>query len=150
MAGSMCFQVRMPRSAATARTKHPEKTAVVAISQSRMCARDSAITSWPGCVCRRMAIWLPMVPEGTNKAASRPNFSAARCSSKLTVGSSPYTSSPTSAAAIAARIWAVGRVTVSERRSIMDGIAIYSPFSNFTPCSTIFSGLSSIALLRLG
>jgi predicted nicotinamide N-methyase len=36
----------------------------------------------------------------------------------LTVGSSPYWSSPTAAAAIAARIAAVGRVTVSERRSI--------------------------------
>ena len=34
------------------------------------------------------------------------------------VGSSPYWSSPTGAAAIAARIASVGRVTVSERRSI--------------------------------
>jgi len=33
-----------------------ENTAVVAISQSRMCARDSAITSWPGCVSSRIAI----------------------------------------------------------------------------------------------
>ena len=38
---------------------------------------------------------------------------------RLTVGSSPYWSSPTGAAAIAERIAAVGRVTVSERRSIV-------------------------------
>jgi hypothetical protein len=38
--------------------------------------------------------------------------------SRLIVGSSPYWSSPTGAAAIAARISGVGRVTVSERRSI--------------------------------
>ena len=37
---------------------------------------------------------------------------------RFTVGSSPYTSSPTSAAAIAIRISGVGRVTVSDRKSI--------------------------------
>ena len=37
---------------------------------------------------------------------------------RRTVGSSPYTSSPTSAEAIAARMASVGRVTVSLRRSI--------------------------------
>src|SRR5208337_1694833 len=119
MADSMCFHVRMPPSAGTARIRQPEKTAVVAISKSRMWARDSAITSCPGCVSKRIAIWLPMVPVGTNSAASRPNTSAARRSSRLTVGSSPYTSSPTSAAAMAARISGVGRVTVSERRSMI-------------------------------
>ena len=41
-----------------------------------------------------------------------------RASSALTVGSSPATSSPTSAAAIAARMAGVGLVTVSLRRSI--------------------------------
>src|SRR5690606_12982636 len=40
-----------------------------------------------------------------------------RSCNALTVGSSPYTSSPTSAASIAARIAGVGRVTVSLRRS---------------------------------
>ena len=39
-------------------------------------------------------------------------------SSRLTVGSSPKTSSPTSASAMARRMAGVGRVTVSERRSI--------------------------------
>ena len=42
---------------------------------------------------------------------------AASASSAMTVGSSPQTSSPTSASAIARRISGVGRVTVSERRS---------------------------------
>jgi hypothetical protein len=36
-----------------------------------------------------MAIWLPMVPLGTKMAASRAKISAARCSSRLMVGSSP-------------------------------------------------------------
>ena len=45
-----------------------------------------------------------------------------RSCSALTVGSSPNWSSPTSAAAIAARMGAVGRVTVSERRSITSAI----------------------------
>src|SRR5688572_6511885 len=63
-----------------------------------------------------------MVPEGTNSARSLPSSSATRSSSARTLGSSPYTSSPTSAAAITRRISAVGRVTVSERKSIT-GIA---------------------------
>src|SRR5436309_1841534 len=44
--------------------------------------------------------------------------SAQRASSLLTVGSSPYQSSPTSASAMARRIRSEGLVTVSERRSI--------------------------------
>src|SRR6185312_5175444 len=64
-----------------------------------------------------MAMVLPIVPLGTNRAASLPIMAAARCSSLFTVGSSPYTSSPTSASAIAARIAAEGRVTVSLRKS---------------------------------
>src|SRR5947199_5345052 len=58
-----------------------------------------------------------MVPVGTNSAASFPRISAARSSRRFTVGSSPYTSSPTSASAMARRISGVGLVTVSERRS---------------------------------
>src|SRR6187551_3823436 len=62
-----------------------------------------------------------MVPVGNQSAASLPS-SAAPCScSALTDGSSPNWSSPTGAAAITARISGVGRVTVSERRSIKDG-----------------------------
>ena len=108
----------MPRSAATVRSVHPENAAVIPISQSSTCARASHTTSCPCCVCSRIATWLPIVPVGSNSAASRPNISAARASRRFTVGSSPYTSSPTSASAIAFRIFAVGRVTVSLRRSI--------------------------------
>jgi hypothetical protein len=50
--------------------------------------------------------------------ASLPSIAATVSWSRLIVGSSPYWSSPTGAAAIAARISGVGRVTVSERRSI--------------------------------
>src|SRR4029453_19084416 len=51
-------------------------------------------------------------------AASLPVTSAHRSWSRLTVGSSPYQSSPTSASAMAVRMAGVGRVTVSDRRSI--------------------------------
>src|ERR1019366_4841939 len=108
----------MPRSATTVRSVQPENAAVIPISQSSTCARASHTTSCPCCVCSRIATWFPIVPVGTYSAASRPNTSAPRASSRFTVGSSPYTSSPTSAAAIAARIFAVGRVTVSLRKSI--------------------------------
>src|SRR6266508_4641330 len=47
-----------------------------------------------------------------------PTIAAHRSSRLLTVGSSPYQSSPTSASAMARRIASVGLVTVSERRSI--------------------------------
>ena len=55
---------------------------------------------------------------GVNSAASCPNSAATRSWRARTVGSSPYTSSPTSAAAMAARIPSVSRVMVSLRRSI--------------------------------
>ena len=83
-----------------------------------MCARDSQSTSWPGATRERTASTLPIEPVGTNSAASWPNSAATRSSRRATVGSSPYTSSPTSALAIAARIASVGRVRVSLRRSI--------------------------------
>ncbi len=61
---------------------------------------------------------LPIVPLATKTAASLPSSRAAIASSRLTVGSSPKTSSPTSAVAIASRMAGVGWVTVSLRRSI--------------------------------
>src|SRR4051794_20776186 len=64
-----------------------------------------------------IATRLPWVPLLTNSAASLPSSPAILSCSALTLGSSPKTSSPTSAAAIAARIAVVGRVTVSLRRS---------------------------------
>ena len=63
-------------------------------------------------------IRLPMVPVGTNNAASFPNILAPSSSSSVTVGSSRMTSSPTAQVAMARRIAAVGLVTVSERRSM--------------------------------
>src|SRR5262249_12004269 len=62
-------------------------------------------------------IWLPMVPEGTNRPAGWPSIAAASSSRRRTVGSSPKTSSPTSARAIASRIAGVGLVNVSLRKS---------------------------------
>src|SRR5580700_2338774 len=68
-----------------------------------------------------------MHPVGTNKAASFPKISAARFSNRFTVGSSPYTSSPTSASAIARRISTVGRVTVSLRKSTIFSSRVTPP-----------------------
>lgn len=62
---------------------------------------------------------LAMVPLGTKTAPDFPMRSAAMASRRRTVGSSPKTSSPTAAAAIAALIAGVGWVRVSERRSIV-------------------------------
>src|SRR6516164_5051434 len=87
------------------------------------------MTSSPGRHWTPMAIWLPWVPEGTKSAAPSPSRSAIRSSSARMVGSSPYTSSPTSASAIARRIPGVGRVTVSERRS-MGAVGTRGPYYN--------------------
>lgn len=57
---------------------------------------------------------LHMVPEGRNIAAGLPSSAAMRSHSAFTVGSSPYCSSPSSAAIMACFIAAVGRVWVSE------------------------------------
>src|SRR5262249_19567795 len=84
----------------------------------------SQISSSPGCVCDLMPIWLDIVPDGTYTAASLPNSAATRSSSRLTVGSSWKTSSPTSAACMEARMPGVGRVTVSLRRSIGSGMSL--------------------------
>src|SRR5512144_2982312 len=82
-----------------------------------MCASASQSTSPAGGQTSRRAIWLPIVPLGTNTAADTSKRSATAASSAATDGSSPSTSSPTSASAIARRIAAVERVTLSERRS---------------------------------
>src|SRR5262249_247338 len=73
----------------------------------------------------------PMQPLGTKIAASLPKIFAARFSRRFTLGSSRYTSSPTSASAIARRMAAVGRVTVSLRRSTM--LAVLSVAIQITP-----------------
>src|SRR5215471_4561910 len=64
-----------------------------------------------------MASRLPIVPVATKTAASLPIADAARASRRLMLGSSPKTSSPTSASAIARRMSGPGMVSVSERRS---------------------------------
>src|SRR5258705_462970 len=87
-----------------------------------MWLRSSRMTSWPGRVQTFTAIWLPMVPLGTNRAASFPRSAAADSSRRRTVGSSRNTSSPTSAPDIARRIDSVGRVTVSDRTSTKGGV----------------------------
>src|SRR5919201_4302284 len=79
----------------------------------------SRTTSWPACVWATTETRLPMVPEATKTAASLPRRAAAIASRRWTVGSSPQTSSPTSARAMASRISGVGSVSVSERRSTM-------------------------------
>ncbi len=84
-----------------------------------MCAWAWRKTSSPRPVSARTAAWLHMVPDGKYSAASLPRSSAACSCRARTVGSSPSTSSPTSASSIAARISGEGRVTVSLRRSIV-------------------------------
>src|SRR5690606_8327021 len=67
----------------------------------------------PGWVCSLMAVWLAMVPEGKNRAASIPKYSATLASRALTVGSALKTSSPTLADIMACSMAGAGRVTVS-------------------------------------
>src|SRR5262245_27214026 len=78
----------------------------------------SRMTSCPRSVWASTQTRLPWVPEVTNSPASLPSRSAAVASSRSTVGSSPHTSSPTGARAIASRISGVGMVRVSDRRSL--------------------------------
>src|SRR5437763_13677911 len=82
----------------------------------------SRMTSCPGWVWLSRAQRLPMVPLGTNSAASLATISAARRCRRWIVGSSSQTSSPTSAVAIAARIDSVGSVNVSLRNSTVRAI----------------------------
>src|SRR5258708_1653193 len=82
------------------------------------------IISSPGRVCAQTASRLPMVPLGTYTAACLPSSAATIASRRLTVGSSPHTSSPTSAVAIARRIPSSGTVKVSLRRSIAAVVVI--------------------------
>src|SRR5476651_771864 len=60
-----------------------------------------------------------MVPLGQNIPASIPKSDALMASSWFTEGSSPKTSSPTGAFIMASSMAGVGRVTVSERKSII-------------------------------
>jgi len=67
----------------------PDSAASAPDSWRQMCALAAMMISSPGRVCTRRAIWLAIVPVGTNSAASVPSRSATRSSSFFTVGSSP-------------------------------------------------------------
>ena len=111
----------------TPRMMSPEWIAGPPHSYTRMCVRSSARSTEPGFVCARSADWFAIVAVGKKSAASCPSSSAIRRCSSFVVGSSRYCSSPTSAAAIAARIPAVGFVSVSERRSITEAQGSLQP-----------------------
>ena len=121
-----------PRSPGSGCATSPEWTAGPPASKTSTCVRSSAISSPPRSLWQKSAIWFAIVAVGRKSASSWPSSSAARRWSSLTVGSSRSCSSPTSAAAIAARISAVGFVAVSERRSITRAILAARWIS---PCS---------------
>lgn len=102
----------------------PALAAAPPVSCQPACASRLVTTSSPGRASTRSATWLAMVPEGSHSAASLPSSCAQRSCSRFVVGSSPYWLSPTGAAAIAARMAALGRVTVSERRSMGSFMAV--------------------------
>ena len=79
----------MPSLVWMGRPTQPENQASMESSYSSTCARTSQITSSPWCVCSFTAMVFPMVPVGTNSAASFPAMAAARLSNRFTVGSSP-------------------------------------------------------------
>ena len=107
-----------PLTEGTVRMVRPWTAACAPISARAMCAPTSQTTSWPGSTSSRTPSRFASEPVEQNNPASCPRSSAVRRSSAITVGSSPYTSSPTGAASIASRIAGVGTVTVSDRRSI--------------------------------
>src|SRR5437763_10112532 len=80
---------------------------------------SSSNTSPPRVEWAIKATRLPIVPDGTNIAASLAVRSAARASSLLTVGSPSRESSPSGADRMASSISGVGWVTVSLRRSMI-------------------------------
>ena len=95
----------------------PENTAAAPNSARTTWARLSQTNSSPGRTCSRSPNWLAIDPVGVNRPASWPSSPATRSSRARTVGSSPKTSSPTSAWAMAWRIAWVGLVSVSDSRS---------------------------------
>jgi hypothetical protein len=94
-------------------------TAAPPASWQYVCASCPRITSSPRWQCAISAARFDCVPEGKKSPASCPKRAASTSCRRFTVGSSPKTSSPTSARAIASRIAREGCVTVSLRRSIM-------------------------------
>src|SRR6266850_1359484 len=123
-ASRTCSGDRNPRSVFVGRICSWPITGAPATSLLKTCESKSSTTSWPGRVCVTTETRLPWVPEVTKRPAGLPSRSAASASKRRTVGSSPQTSSPTSARAMASRISGVGSVSVSERRSTKSCINI--------------------------
>ena len=87
----------------------PELAAEPPVSCQTAWLSRLTITSSPGRVRTRSATWFAIVPLGSQSAASFPSNSAVRSWRRLMVGSSPNSSLPTEAAAMAARIAADGQ-----------------------------------------
>src|SRR4051794_38057596 len=87
------------------------------------------MTSSPRSQCAITAARLDCVPDGKKSPACMPKRSAQTSWSLLTVGSSPNTSSPTAASAMALRMPGEGWVTVSLRKSTGLMHAFYNPAS---------------------
>ena len=113
----------------SARNEAPTTTAWPPASQSAWCDPAAAMIWPPRGTWASTLTRLPIVPLATKRAASLPSSSAARSWRALTVGSSPKTSSPSSASAIARRMAGLGRVTVSDRRSMLP-----SDIPTIVPC----------------
>src|SRR6267143_6433144 len=118
-ASRTCSGDRNPRSVFVGRICSCPMTGAPATSLLNTCESKSSTTSWPGRVCVTTETRLPCVPAVTKSPAGLPSRCAASASRRRTVGSSPQTSSPTSARAMASRISGVGSVSVSDRRSTM-------------------------------
>jgi hypothetical protein len=115
IAASSAVAVNIPAAPSTSVITAPESCAGPPASAISGCvSRPRKSCSPPGRTCSRIAISLHIVPLGRKTAASWPSSSATRSSSAIVVGSCLSCSSPTSAAAIAARMAAVGCVWVSE------------------------------------
>ena len=78
-----------PRGASQVRVVMPLNAAAAPSSARTTCACASHTISWPGATCSRMPSWLASDPVGVNRPASWPSSAATRCSSAVTVGSSP-------------------------------------------------------------
>src|SRR4051812_2795846 len=123
--------------------------AVAASSYWYTCERDGHSASVPGRAITRNASWFAIVPDGVYSAAWVPSTAAASDCRRLTVGSSPYSSSPTSASAIARRISGVGVVNVSLRSSTMLMRPTSGPRTPGTRASTVRASGSAPGSFRL-
>ena len=105
--------------ASTVRYAMPASAAAVITSTLVTWSPAAAATRWPGPenVQPERRSGSPSCPSGRTRRPPCRAPPRRRSCSRLTVGSSSYQSSPTSASAIARRIASDGFVTVSERRS---------------------------------